>query len=352
MRLTLSGNFLKCTYADENGRIIYKVHSTLARTTISKVIPGDIPRRNSENESDTGDRFAHLGRIDWKAMYSVLVLGGEEFSTRTYFKRDGFTGAMGLNRVFVGDDGREYKWLLGSWTSELRLKNEYKTLVAKLIRGNIGGIFGQKRPAVLEIYPAGEHMVDLIMLTFLYVESVYLADTSLPLDLVHLHINHLYQASTAFMVSSNFRLDPLGQDTVVIRLLYSLSPTSLPAHLRQLCNPSTARTLSARPPGAVSLYLHGQQCPDCPRASYYDSVLGGMTTITLTRQVTRAEETISGLDTWVPEHHAHARSPATQISSAWDDTLAAALTQTRIAMTFFNFGFSAVDGLRSNTMLP
>ncbi|KAF9265280.1 hypothetical protein L218DRAFT_860954 [Marasmius fiardii PR-910] len=179
MRLTLSGNFLKCTYTDENGRVIYKVQTTSTihgKTTISKVLPDDIPRGErigqDDEINDSGpDRFAHLGRIDWRVGGSILVRGGEELSVKTFFRRGGLW-ALGKNRLFFGDDGREYKWILGSWTSELQLNDENKTPVAKLIRGNIGGIFGQKRPAVLEIYPAGEHMADLMILTFLYVEKI------------------------------------------------------------------------------------------------------------------------------------------------------------------------------------
>ncbi|KAF9266003.1 hypothetical protein L218DRAFT_129808 [Marasmius fiardii PR-910] len=155
MRLTLSGNFLKSTYTDEKGRVIYKVQTSNkhgGKTTITQ-----------------SDRFAHLARIDWKVGHAILVRGGEELSTKTFFRRDGFWA--GKDRLFSGDDGREYKWHLGSWGSELQLNDESKTPVAKLVRGNIGGIFGQKRPSVFEVYPAGEHMVDLIMLTFLYMEK-------------------------------------------------------------------------------------------------------------------------------------------------------------------------------------
>ncbi|KAG7086287.1 hypothetical protein E1B28_002251 [Marasmius oreades] len=178
MNLTLSGNFLKCTYTDDNGRVVYKVHTSSTypgnSTTISKVLPDDIPRGASENGKGSGDRFAHLARIDWKVVYSTLVRGGEETSAKTFFRREGISGALGRNRIFVGDDGREYRWLLGACTSELELNDEYKTPVAKFDRRNVGSVFGfgKKRPAVLKNFPAGEHMVDLIMLTFLYIEHV------------------------------------------------------------------------------------------------------------------------------------------------------------------------------------
>jgi hypothetical protein len=34
------------------------------------------------------------------------------------------------------------------------------------------GIFSEKRPAFLEIFPPGEHMVELILITFIYMEKL------------------------------------------------------------------------------------------------------------------------------------------------------------------------------------
>ncbi|KAG7086288.1 hypothetical protein E1B28_002252 [Marasmius oreades] len=120
MKLTLSGNYLNSTYADESGRIVYKVRTTGtipgASTTIAKILPDDIPRR--EDETGNGqeeDRFAHFARIDWKA-YRVLVRG-EEIPGKKLLRIEGWR----RSRIFVGDDGKEYKWVLKPGHPELQL---------------------------------------------------------------------------------------------------------------------------------------------------------------------------------------------------------------------------------------
>ncbi|KAG7086306.1 hypothetical protein E1B28_002270 [Marasmius oreades] len=170
MKLTLSGDHLNSTYADESGRVLYKVHTTSTlpggSTTVTKLLPDDIPRREDESGSGCrGDRFAHFARVDWKSYH--IFAHGEEIATKKLFRREGWK----RHRVFVGEDGKEYKWVLGPRHSELQLNDGSRTQVAKFHQRNILGIFGEKKSAVLEIFPAGETMIDAIMLTFVYVET-------------------------------------------------------------------------------------------------------------------------------------------------------------------------------------
>ncbi|KAI3601663.1 hypothetical protein WG66_009035 [Moniliophthora roreri] len=186
MKLQLSRNYLNATYTDTStGRVIYKVTTPSApivtgSTTISKVLPADIglPRRDSDRDGEepNEERFASLGRIDWRTLHSSSIkILDQEMETKHFLRRDGRAGKLfGRNRVFTAPDGREYKWILGSHTSKLVLNDGNDIDVAKYHRENLGnlGIIEEKRRGVLEIYPAGEHMVDLILVTFVYVEKV------------------------------------------------------------------------------------------------------------------------------------------------------------------------------------
>ncbi|KAL0569945.1 hypothetical protein V5O48_012020 [Marasmius crinis-equi] len=172
MKLTLAGNYLNTTYADDNGKINYKSHTTSTfpggKTNIVKVLPADIPRRQNsgDGEAELGDRFAHMARIDWKII-SDFQLGGEEVSAKKFFRRE--IWAAKKNRIFTGEDGKEYRWLFGAWAPELILNDGSKTQVAVY---HPTKIFGPKRPGVLEIHPEWEHMADIIIVTFIYVETL------------------------------------------------------------------------------------------------------------------------------------------------------------------------------------
>jgi hypothetical protein len=51
------------------------------------------------------------------------------------------------------------------------MNNEEKTMVARFSRRNLG-IIGTRHPATLEITPAGEHIVETILVTFIYIEKL------------------------------------------------------------------------------------------------------------------------------------------------------------------------------------
>ncbi|KAJ8090185.1 hypothetical protein PM082_018774 [Marasmius tenuissimus] len=165
MKLALSGNFLdSSTYSDDDGRVIYKVQTTTSKHTIvSKLLSDDIPRPENGPE---GDRFAHLARIDWKLNPSV-EFGGRDLEAKTFLRRVGWA----KDRVFTDEDGKEYRWSLGTRSSELHITDEAKTPVAKFRQRNIGGIFGEKQRASLEVFPGGESITDLIFVTFLFTEK-------------------------------------------------------------------------------------------------------------------------------------------------------------------------------------
>ncbi|ESK82737.1 hypothetical protein Moror_5671 [Moniliophthora roreri MCA 2997] len=117
------------------------------------------------------ERFANLGRIDWRTLQSSTIqILDQQMETKDFFRSEGWSGKK-RNRIFTGPDGKEYKWILGSFTSKLVLNDGTETPVAKFHQSNMG-LFEKKRRGVLEIYPPGEHMVDLILVTFVYVEKI------------------------------------------------------------------------------------------------------------------------------------------------------------------------------------
>ncbi|KAJ8094057.1 hypothetical protein PM082_009947 [Marasmius tenuissimus] len=174
MKFSIPGNFLNSNYVDENGRVIYKVNTTIKvpgnKTSISKILPGDIPRSENGADGQSGDRFAHLARIDWKPVNSVFYFGGEEIETEKLFVRR--EGWLRRKLTFIWEDGKQYQWISGFRSSDLVLDGESETPVATFHAKNVGGIFGEKRHADLEIFPAGESIVDMILVTFIYTEKI------------------------------------------------------------------------------------------------------------------------------------------------------------------------------------
>ncbi|KAJ7684350.1 hypothetical protein DFH06DRAFT_4880 [Mycena polygramma] len=172
-------------YTDAAGAPQYKVNTPLKlnhrATTISRVVERDIPRRQSTSSSRSGPsnepeviadaRFANLANIDWRVVESsVIYFRGQELAVHDFFRKQGW-GWYGRHRVFMAQDGREFKWILGAYTSQLQLNDATETLVARY-RPKKHGVFSKPRKASLEICPPFENMVDEIMVTFVYIEHL------------------------------------------------------------------------------------------------------------------------------------------------------------------------------------
>lgn len=64
--------------------------------TISCVIPNDVPKRASEVQPDLQDRYAMLGQVEYHfTRSSTLRFDGNEYSTKTYFRKEGNEGYHG-----------------------------------------------------------------------------------------------------------------------------------------------------------------------------------------------------------------------------------------------------------------
>ncbi|KAF9232128.1 hypothetical protein BU15DRAFT_55372, partial [Melanogaster broomeanus] len=74
-------------------------------------------------------------------------------------------------RTFTGPDGLPYRWDMLFRVVVLSLDDESRSEIARYHRATVG-IIGKKRKASLEIAPQAEHMLDLVILTFIYVEKL------------------------------------------------------------------------------------------------------------------------------------------------------------------------------------
>ncbi|KIK53227.1 hypothetical protein GYMLUDRAFT_100498 [Collybiopsis luxurians FD-317 M1] len=128
-----------------------------------------MPRRLS---SGTRTNFMYLAQIEWRKFKSTKFrfatgrYSGTEVQVKDFFKK-GAWGNRGHNRVFTGEDGREYKWVLARHRSELYSNDDSNTPLAIYHKKNP---FKKESARNLEIFPAGQHMIDEIVVTFTYIE--------------------------------------------------------------------------------------------------------------------------------------------------------------------------------------
>ncbi|ESK91278.1 hypothetical protein Moror_2855 [Moniliophthora roreri MCA 2997] len=117
MKLHLAQNFLNLIFLDDAYRVIYKLNTPSGvmsgSTSISKALPADldIPRKDF-NAADGGQRFANVGRIDWRTLSSSTIqILDQQMDTKDFFRSEGIYGKVfGGNHIFTGLDGKEYKW--------------------------------------------------------------------------------------------------------------------------------------------------------------------------------------------------------------------------------------------------
>ncbi|KAF8162632.1 hypothetical protein B0H34DRAFT_692217 [Crassisporium funariophilum] len=166
------------TYTNPSGQVIYKAHSPPRpalgpkRISIKRVLPS-IPTLTSgqDDREAMTDAYGHLAEIDfWRVGRSSIRMGGREMGIEEMFRKEGW-GFYGRNRVFVGLDGTEYAWHLGSRVCKLYTTDKRKTLIACFHRRRLG-MMRKARSASLEIIGCGESMVDLVIVTFVYMERL------------------------------------------------------------------------------------------------------------------------------------------------------------------------------------
>ncbi|KAG2034539.1 hypothetical protein BDR03DRAFT_597125 [Suillus americanus] len=131
-------------------------------TTIQKIKPND-------DQSHMQDQFDVLGEIEWHTLASSKFrYGGTEVEAKQFIPKKGL---LGRKRVFIGPDSRPYRWDLNFRVLALSRDDASRTEVARFHRANLG-IVGRKRKAMLEVSPEVAHMMDTVIMTFIYVEKL------------------------------------------------------------------------------------------------------------------------------------------------------------------------------------
>jgi len=155
------------TITNSTGQVLYRSSTPFKwsgrTTTVSKVVP---------NESDGDhmrDRFAELAQIEWNGpKTSIFRYHGNQSFTKDFFKHE---GKGGRRRYFTASDGSSYMWILGVYVASLEVNDLTRTLIARSHRHHLG-LIGKARKAYIEILPEGEHILDDIVVTWVFAEIV------------------------------------------------------------------------------------------------------------------------------------------------------------------------------------
>ncbi|KAF9644778.1 hypothetical protein BDM02DRAFT_843365 [Thelephora ganbajun] len=132
--------------------------------------------KHNREEADEADGGAELletsdgiARIYWKWFSPDRIVFQGKITTRSEFLPK--CGKMSGSYMFTGPDGIEYRWAMGAMGMnypKLVTTDEKKTVIAEFHRAHY---FMKRRKARLEVQPAGMHMLDYIVLTFVFAED-------------------------------------------------------------------------------------------------------------------------------------------------------------------------------------
>ncbi|TEB27947.1 hypothetical protein FA13DRAFT_1755962 [Coprinellus micaceus] len=158
-------------YCTPEGQVIYKVVSPFQfrnrKATIDKVAP------SPTGAEDLQDHFERIGEVQFNTIkHSILTYKNVSQSVDKFFRKKASWVNLGSHRIFTGPDGKEYRWKVANTKPVLYTNDEAQTHVAKFHQQDIISITPKAKAATLEIYPAGEHMVDLIVVTLVYIEKL------------------------------------------------------------------------------------------------------------------------------------------------------------------------------------
>ncbi|TFK24651.1 hypothetical protein FA15DRAFT_669378 [Coprinopsis marcescibilis] len=162
------------SFSTSEGQVLYRSECPWAlgtRTaTIYKVIPSEVTP--VVGGISMQDQFSKIGEVKFHLLSSSkITIGTNNYTSSTLFRRSGINLlGLGSDRVFTGPDGREYRWVMRQRKSELYL-GDGNTLVAKYHFSH-SGLIKEARPSSLEITAQGEHMIDWIIVTFVYIEKL------------------------------------------------------------------------------------------------------------------------------------------------------------------------------------
>ncbi|KAH0832271.1 hypothetical protein J3R83DRAFT_13264 [Lanmaoa asiatica] len=188
MHLILSSESVRhAVMSNESGQVLYKTFHPLklglsqGTTTIQKIKPNDDPM-------DMRDQFEVLAQIEWHLVGpSTFRMNGQDLQSDTFIPRHGI---LGRKRTFTGPDGRSYRWDMLHHTAVVRpslgpvapsralicptqmsRNDETRTKLVRYHKRTFG-ILAPKHPPYLDIQPEVVHMLDMIVVTFVYIEKL------------------------------------------------------------------------------------------------------------------------------------------------------------------------------------
>ncbi|EIW74411.1 hypothetical protein CONPUDRAFT_170135 [Coniophora puteana RWD-64-598 SS2] len=169
MILTLDqdGDARQANFIDHCGQVLYKTDTPWRlghRTTTIVKAPLAVPGMSGGPVPGS-----IVAEIEWGFVHNRFRFEGQELEAGDFIPWRGF---MGRKRAFNGPDGREYEWkMCDNLTScELRTAPDKHT-IARSHREHFH-FFSDNEPPMLEIFPDGYHMVDAIVMTFVFVDHL------------------------------------------------------------------------------------------------------------------------------------------------------------------------------------
>ncbi|EAU80771.2 hypothetical protein CC1G_04881 [Coprinopsis cinerea okayama7 len=159
MQLTLTGNRAwNSDFCAPDGRLLYRVRMSNRKASLFK--------------ATSSGQLANLAEIEFHAVRPTkITVPGKGVTNSTVFFRKGRLGWKGRDRIFTGPSGLEYRWKLHKKFSELYTNDIAKAFVARY-HPRTSHFLQASTPAYLEVSEGGLEMLDLIIITFVYIEKI------------------------------------------------------------------------------------------------------------------------------------------------------------------------------------
>ncbi|KAF9523184.1 hypothetical protein CPB83DRAFT_863318 [Crepidotus variabilis] len=165
MRLYLSSRQpWRCDFAVPDGQVLYKTQSLRNSFGQERIII--LKLKSSEI-------FEPLAEIEYHTdeSHSRIKVGNRNLGAKKILRKEKWILFGYGERVFRGPDSHKYVWKMSSRKSQLFRKNNSQQPTATFHCPSSGFLSGSL-PVSLEIFPQGEHMIDDILTTFIYMERM------------------------------------------------------------------------------------------------------------------------------------------------------------------------------------
>lgn len=161
---------------DDAGVPVYKIdtlYKGIGRTTIVRRAEGldedALTLVDPGSDEEISSNRDEVARIHWHLFKSTRLAYGGQITNMNQILTN--FGCLARSFTFMGTDGRSYIWdlgLLGMSPGVLKLNDDSKTVVARFHKRRC---CFKRRKAYLEVYESCLHMLDLLVITFLFTEK-------------------------------------------------------------------------------------------------------------------------------------------------------------------------------------